>query len=326
MRSTPRRALALRAGVGTGLGHGLGAPGFRAFVGVDVTTREPRDPDADGRIDLVDRCDREPEDLDRHADADGCPDPDNDGDGLLDLLDACPYDAETANGWQDDDGCPDELARVSVVVRSRRTVEHAVVILDDAPAKRVLEGEKLRIEVVPGERRLQVLASGHYPHDRIVALEEGEQAIEVVLDPVRRDAYVRGARAEAVVAEADRIVVRDQIRFGLDDAEPTADSAVALEALAAWLLANPRVELVRVEGHADGIGGSRYNYDLSLRRAEAVRARLIGLGVAPERLVAVGAGEARTDARGEHAASRKVGLLVLIWDDDLVSRPEPPAP
>jgi uncharacterized protein (TIGR03382 family) len=390
VRAAPRRQVALRVGAGVGLGHGLGAPGFRGFVGVDLRSREPRDPDHDGLIDLRDACDDDPEDPDRHQDADGCPDPDNDRDGLLDPVDACPAHPEVHNGWEDEDGCPDELARVVLIARSPAPFEEARVQLEGASPQRVLAGERWRAEVPPGSARLRIEAEGHHAYDREVALEEGPQELIVELEPIvwgeldvrlraagqpvagfvtigtetsevpsgglRLDVeaglrtvaagapghvtrYVRvviprGGTLDATVdlepldvfAEADQVQLREELRFPLDGAEPTAESLPALEALAAWLIANPQVELLRVEGHADGIGGSRHNYSLSVRRAEAVRERLIALGVAGDRLVAVGAGEARTEGPGEDASSRKVGLLVLVWNDEETVRPEPPRP
>jgi outer membrane protein OmpA-like peptidoglycan-associated protein len=51
---------------------------------------------------------RDPEDLDKFEDEDGCPDPDNDHDRILDANDKCPNEPETYNGFEDEDGCPDK--------------------------------------------------------------------------------------------------------------------------------------------------------------------------------------------------------------------------
>jgi outer membrane protein OmpA-like peptidoglycan-associated protein len=68
----------------------------------------PRDSDADGILDAVDRCPQEAEDKDGFEDEDGCPDHDNDRDGIVDQLDRCPGAAEVVNTIDDKDGCPDE--------------------------------------------------------------------------------------------------------------------------------------------------------------------------------------------------------------------------
>ena len=50
---------------------------------------------------------------------------------------------------------------------------------------------------------------------------------------------------------------------------------------------------LRVEGHTDDTGNAAFNDQLSLRRAEAVRAAMIQRGVAADRLVAAGLGQSR---------------------------------
>ncbi|HJL18773.1 MAG TPA: thrombospondin type 3 repeat-containing protein [Sandaracinaceae bacterium LLY-WYZ-13_1] len=68
------------------------------------------DRDGDGVADLRDECPAVPEDVDGHADADGCPEAneqDRDEDGLGDRVDECPDSPEDADGFRDEDGCPD---------------------------------------------------------------------------------------------------------------------------------------------------------------------------------------------------------------------------
>lgn len=105
-RVYPINMVAVTAGVGAGLGRGIGAPQARAFLGV-VFVPDFRDADGDGVYDADDRCGHQPEDRDGFKDDDGCPDPDNDGDGIDDLRDRCPNDAEDFDQIKDDDGCPD---------------------------------------------------------------------------------------------------------------------------------------------------------------------------------------------------------------------------
>jgi outer membrane protein OmpA-like peptidoglycan-associated protein len=103
--------------VGAGMGPGVGAPDFRAGVGLAFgdKPRRPRieplpgDEDADGVLDENDPCPYDPEDRDGFEDDDGCPDEDNDQDGILDDEDQCPIEPETINGLSDEDGCPDQI-------------------------------------------------------------------------------------------------------------------------------------------------------------------------------------------------------------------------
>ncbi|MEO8700403.1 MAG: OmpA family protein [Kofleriaceae bacterium] len=95
------------AGASFGLSDGIGAPNFRAILGVRYRHHVPgrqgyRDADADGILDKDDRCVEEPEDLDGFRDLDGCPEPDNDEDGILDGDDECPE----LTGDRSHRGCP----------------------------------------------------------------------------------------------------------------------------------------------------------------------------------------------------------------------------
>lgn len=79
--------------------------------------------------------------------------------------------------------------------------------------------------------------------------------------------------------------------FETDSADLTASADEALAKLARGLANNPEVRLA-VVGHTDSTGDFAYNLDLSERRAQAVvdALRAEPYGVAPERLVALGAG------------------------------------
>lgn len=67
----------------------------------------------------------------------------------------------------------------------------------------------------------------------------------------------------------------------------------ALDALAGLLAAVPGMEL-RLDGYADPRGSSATNQALSEARAAAIRAYLVGVGVAPERMRATGHGAAQS--------------------------------
>ena len=108
----------LTLGGGVGINPDRGVPTFRvlaAFTWRKPPQRGPEidpkamlgDTDADGVLELDDRCPSDPEDDDGFQDDDGCPDIDNDQDGIMDTLDRCPDQAEVVNGFMDSDGCPD---------------------------------------------------------------------------------------------------------------------------------------------------------------------------------------------------------------------------
>jgi outer membrane protein OmpA-like peptidoglycan-associated protein len=86
--------------------------------------------------------------------------------------------------------------------------------------------------------------------------------------------------------------VGDRVFFGEGSTELGSRARAALEAQAAWLKRHGSLP-VTVEGHADDMGSINHNLDVSWRRAEAVRRRLIESGVAADRIRIVGFGRER---------------------------------
>jgi peptidoglycan-associated lipoprotein len=86
--------------------------------------------------------------------------------------------------------------------------------------------------------------------------------------------------------------VGDRVFFSEASAELGARGRTVLEAQAAWLARHPALAVV-IEGHADDAGAHSHNLELSERRADAVRRRLIQMGIAPERIRTVAYGRER---------------------------------
>jgi peptidoglycan-associated lipoprotein len=78
--------------------------------------------------------------------------------------------------------------------------------------------------------------------------------------------------------------------FALDSAQIGDDAKPALQKNADWMKRWPTTK-VMVEGHADSRGTAEYNLALGEKRASAVRAYLVNLGVAADRLTIVSKGK-----------------------------------
>lgn len=76
---------------------------------------------------------------------------------------------------------------------------------------------------------------------------------------------------------------------------------------------------LRVEGHTDNTGNPAFNDQLSLRRAEAVRAAMIQRGVPPERLLAAGYGQSQpvgdNATEDGRARNRRIEIRIVRPDE-----------
>lgn len=103
------------------------------------------------------------------------------------------------------------------------------------------------------------------------------------------------AQASGVKAEGDSIKLPGNIVF--DTAKATlkegSGSEVVLEQLRLFLLQNPRITKIRIEGHTDNVGQPADNLELSGQRALTIKRWLIAHEIPKERLIAVGFGQER---------------------------------
>lgn len=106
------------------------------------------------------------------------------------------------------------------------------------------------------------------------------------------------------------LVLQDVV-FETGKADLKAGSAQRLAPLAQYLKANPDVK-VRIDGHTDSQGTDGFNQQLSEARAQSVRTALGGMGVAPERITAIGHGEAQPVADNKNAAGRQQNRRVEV--------------
>jgi len=136
------------------------------------------------------------------------------------------------------------------------------------------------------------------------------------------------ADATAARSEADRLkaemrdyqlkqtqlgatLVLQDVVFETGKADLKPGAAQRLQPMAQYLQANPQVK-VRIDGHTDAQGSDSYNQRLSEARAQAVRTALAGMGVAGERITAVGHGEADPVADNRNSAGRQQNRRVEV--------------
>jgi outer membrane protein OmpA-like peptidoglycan-associated protein len=228
------------------------------------------DRDGDGIENALDQCPDDPEDFDRFADRDGCPELDNDDDGIVDDRDRCPNVAEDNDAFEDSDGCPeadndkdgvsDEVDRCPIDAEDKDEFEDR----DGCPdLDNDRDGIADRSDSCPNEPETK---NGYADEDGC---------------PDEKDVRVVGSQ----------ILLEDRVHFWTNSHIIHAQSYALMRRLAKLVKEHPEYVHIEVAGHADERGPDTFNNPLSLKRAQSVVAFLIKHGVDPSRLSAVGFGE-----------------------------------
>ena len=95
------------------------------------------------------------------------------------------------------------------------------------------------------------------------------------------------------------------VYFDFDKYDIRGDASPALRDNAETIRSHPDWRSVTIEGHCDERGSEEYNLALGERRAVAVRAYLVNLGVASSKLETVSFGEERPAVSGHDESSWK---------------------
>jgi outer membrane protein OmpA-like peptidoglycan-associated protein len=148
-------------------------------------------------------------------------------------------------------------------------------------------------------------------------LSAHEQMLEE-LSVTSRDALERATDA-GVLAEGKFlytvVLTDDGVTFGSGDAELTETGQQKLAQMANELKANNDNVYLEIQGHTDATGPEQLNYELGLKRAEAVRRYLYTQDVGLDRMATISYGEeeplADNSTPAGRAANRRVSIVVL---------------
>ncbi len=252
------------------------------------------DVDGDGILDSQDLCPTLAEDKDGNLDHDGCPDvkDDKDGDGLGAAQDQCPYEPEDHDGFQDRDGCPDPD--------------------NDG------DGIADTFDICP---MAQEDIDGFDDGDGCPDLDNDGDGIPDLLDECPNDPEdldghddKDGCPDVLVVLTKDKIELKEKVFFAFNETMILQQSYPILDAVTAILNDHPEL-VVRIDGHTDNVGSPTYNVELSHGRAKSVRTYLIGRGIGPDRLSAVGYGPDQplvpNDSEDNRALNRRVEFIIV---------------
>ena len=183
----------------------------------------------------------------------------------------------------------------------RELFDHGVYIADRLVRTAEAEGAARYAEQHAQElgRERETLLTQARSRDLSIARADASAAAAAARDAqdqaaaARYDALTaRQQLAELQAKETQRgtVVTLGDVLFETGRAELKPGATRSLDQLA-QVLRNDARSIVSIEGHTDSVGSREYNVDLSLRRAESVRAYLTGPGgVSPSRVNVRGLG------------------------------------
>lgn len=105
---------------------------------------------------------------------------------------------------------------------------------------------------------------------------------------------------------------KSTVHFALDVDQLDAEASAIVKDLADYIKADTRIKAVRIAGHADDQGETRYNLRLSARRAQRVYDNLLRQGVERKLLAKRHYGESRPKIRSRTEAARAANRRVEI--------------
>jgi outer membrane protein OmpA-like peptidoglycan-associated protein len=186
----------------------------------------------------------------------------------------------------------------------------------DIASERIAKGQaEAKTAAAEAERQKVILQARE--QEAAAARAQAEQArlqAQATAEAAQRQAEALAAQLRDLEAkQTDRglVLTLGDVLFDTGKAtlKPGADSTI--DRLATFLEQAPDRTVV-IEGHTDSVGSDSLNMTLSENRADSVKAALVGKGVAPDRVVTAGKGEAEPVAGNDNAAGRQQNRRVEI--------------
>jgi OOP family OmpA-OmpF porin len=252
----------------------------------------PLDTDADGVADYLDKC---PDTLVMaKVDKYGCP-LDTDADSVADYLDKCPNTPAGVkvdkNGCPldtDGDGVPDYLDKCADTPKGLK-VDREGCLVDTDLVDTDADGVVDYLDKCPNTPKgVKVDREG-------CTFEVIKKAPEAAVDVGK------------VMIEKGRVTLK--IEFDSNKAIVKSKYFDNIKRIAEVMKQHPDIN-VAIEGHTDNRGSEKANLKLSSKRADAVKAKLITMGIDSARIKAIGYGPSKPIASNAKASGRKLNRRV----------------
>ncbi len=149
--------------------------------------------------------------------------------------------------------------------------------------------------------------------DKVIEQSQADRDAILIRVKEREIQQLSNELAELNAKKSDRgtVVTLSNVLFAVDKAVLLPGARRQIDQLAKFLSDHPD-RSVNIEGFTDSTGSDEYNYDLSLRRADAVARALNIRGVSNDRIKTVGYGEAYPVASNDTSAGRQQNRRVEI--------------
>jgi len=131
------------------------------------------------------------------------------------------------------------------------------------------------------------------------------------LKPAPVKSALKVEKPAANTVQALRVTYLSRTLFDFDRAVLKPEGRKAMDQLIARLT-SVNVEVIIATGHTDSVGSDRYNLDLGLRRADAVRNYLVAKGLEPGRVYVDSKGEREPVATNKTATGRGENRRVVV--------------
>ncbi len=262
------------------------------------------DNDEDGLLDAVDQCPDEAEDKDDYRDSDGCPDTDNDMDGIPDIQDQCPMAAEDKDGDRDKDGCPDldtdEDGIEDIQDQCMLQAEDKDGFEDedgcpdpDNDKDGILDTSDQCPNEVEDKDFFQDEDGCPEPDNDRDGVLDADDRCPVQPETINGNEDADGCPDEGevvVIDKGDRLELKAKVEFEPAAALLKRSSFSLLDQIVQTIKAHGSYGLLIVESHTDAGVSEKIQKELSLARAQMVKAYLVNHGLAEGTVKAVGIG------------------------------------
>ena len=194
-------------------------------------------------------------------------------------------------------------------------IQHAAYMASrhaDIAAEQIAKGQSAEKSAAAEADRQKVLVQAREQEASVARAQA--QASQVTAQNAQRqsaDLAEQLRDLQAKMTDRGLVLTLGDVLFDTGQATLKVGADSTVERLATFLDKAPDRSVV-IEGHTDNVGTDGLNLALSESRAGAVKAALVAKGVAPDRIVTVGKGEAAPVASNDDAAGRQQNRRVEI--------------